>query len=75
MDIRWSNVVAFGLAIFAFTVFLKTHQQIAAFFSTIGSIGPGHSTDQQVTGLAAVGLIALTIVAIVKIVIKSGGNP
>ena len=75
MDIRWSNVVAFGLAIFAFVIFLKTHQQISTFFSTIRSIGPGHDTDQQVMGLAAVGLIALTIVAIVKIVINSGRNP
>jgi Na+/glutamate symporter len=75
MEIKWSNIVAFALAVFALIVFSKTWPLIAAFFAAMKAIGPGHDPDQQVQGLVAFGLIALTLVGIVKILSSSGRNP
>lgn len=72
MQIKWSNVIAFAMVVFALVVFLKTYPQMAAFFAAMNDIGPGHDPDEQVRGLVAFGLIALTIVGIVKIVVNGG---
>ena len=76
MSIKWSNVVAFALLFLGFIIFIKMGPQIGEFFSNLWRIGPGHSPEDQTMGLVAAGLICVVIVAVVKIVLNSGGkNP
>jgi hypothetical protein len=67
MEVRGANVFAFALLLIALVAAFKMRHEIGAFFSTMGHIGPGHTPDEQVTGLIAAGLIGVLIVAIVKI--------
>jgi hypothetical protein len=76
MEIKWSNVVAFALGLTALIILVRMHREIAEFVSFMGCIGPGHNPQEQATGLVAVGMICVVIVAVVKIVLNSGGkNP
>ena len=70
-EIRWRNLIALALVVFAVVVGLKTYPQIAAFLSSMKSVGPGGDTGDRTFGLMAFGLIVLTIVAVVRI-LKDG---
>ena len=74
MEIRWSNVIAFGMGLGALIIWVTMHRQLAEFFSCLWLIGPGHDPQQQAMGLIAAGIIAMVVVAVVKIVVNSGGK-
>ena len=67
MNIRWSNVAAFALLLLALVIGIKMRREIAALFSTMPNIGPGHTPEEQVIGLIAASLILVAIVAMVRI--------
>lgn len=67
MNVKWNNFFALVFLIFLFVILLKGWNQIGLFLSGMGNIAPGHSTDQQVMGLLAFGLVMVLIAAIVKI--------
>ncbi len=71
MRIRWSNVVALGLVLVALWIALLMSTEIAAFLSTLGDIGPGHTPDQQLKGLMAFGLLAVTLVALIRLLLHN----
>ena len=72
MEIRWRNLFAFALAVFALVVAVKGRHEIGAFLATLGALGPGHTPDEQTVGLVAFGLLAVTILAL-ALILKS--NP
>ena len=67
MQIHWQNIVALMLAIGALTLFLKYRPQISGFLSMMTMIGPGHDSEEKTLGLIAFGLIAISLVAIVRL--------
>jgi hypothetical protein len=69
MTIRWPNVVALALAVFALVVGLKCSRQIGELFSglTAAGAGQGPGPDGRVLGLMAFGLVLVVVVAIVRI--------
>ena len=67
MQIRWNNVVGAVLAIIVLIVLLRCWPQVTGTLTTIGNIGPGHSTEDKTTGLVLIGLIGAVLVAIVRI--------
>ena len=69
MEIKWSNIVAFVLGIVALVIVWKAGPAIASFFGSMRDIGPG-SPEEMATGLVAFALIAILIVAIVKILVS-----
>ena len=71
MNIRWSNVVAFALALVAFALLIRYRQVLGAFLSNIERIGPGHAPADQAFGLLALGMIGLCLVTIVRLVIRN----
>lgn len=68
MTIKWANVVAFALAIFALVLIIKMPGEMGAFLATMQFIGSGNP-EEEVIGLLAFGLVMLLIVAVVKIII------
>ena len=48
MEIKWTNLIAFAMALFALVLVLKMPREIGAFLSTMGDIGPGHALDGAV---------------------------
>ena len=67
MEIRWNNIIALLLLIFAFVILMRGWDEIGQFFSGMGDLGPRHSQEEQIMGLIAFGLVGVLIVAVVKI--------
>jgi len=67
MRVKWKNVLAVMLAIFALIVWVKAGPQISQFLSAIPRIGPNGDRDDCTYGLMGFGLICVTVVVIVKI--------
>ena len=67
MKILWHRVIAFGLAVFAFWIFLTHREAVIGTARTMERIGPGHSPDEQTLGLLILALLCVTVVALVKI--------
>jgi len=66
-EIRWRNIIALALLVFAVVVLSKTYRQIAAFLSTMAAVGPEGDTTELTFGLMAFGLLVITVVAVVRI--------
>ena len=71
MEIKWANVVAFGLAIFGLVLGVTLHRQIGGFLGTMTAIGPGHAPEEQTIGLIAFGLVAISLLGLIKIVLHA----
>jgi len=67
MEIRWRNIIALALLIFALLVLLKAYRQITAFLSTMTAVGPGSDSKELTFGLMAFGLMIIAVVAVVRI--------
>lgn len=67
MQIKWRNVIALILSVFALTVWLRNRELINEFIGNIGRIGPGHPGDERTLGLIAFGIVAVCIVVIVRL--------
>lgn len=67
MQIRWRNVIALALVVFAGVVGMKTYPQIAAFVSSIKAVGPGHDSEDRTVGLIAFGVVAITVVVLIRV--------
>ncbi len=67
MRILWHNVIALILLIMAVVVTVRKRRAIIGFLMTTEHIGRGHTIEEQTAGLVALGLVLVTIVALVKI--------
>ena len=67
MEIRWRNIVALALLVFALVVVVHALPEITEFLSTMRHMGPSGDRDDRMFGLMAFGLVALTVVAVVRI--------
>ena len=67
MEIRWRNIIALAVLVFALVVLSKAYRQIAAFLSTMVAVGPGGDVTELTFGLMAFGLLVITVVAVVRI--------
>ncbi len=71
MHIRWENVFCFALLIVGLVICVKGCGSMRSAASDMERIGPGHSIDEKTTGLLCIGLLGVTLVAIVKILTKT----
>jgi hypothetical protein len=73
---RWPRIFGLVFVIAASVLLTRFRRQIVAFTAAIGDIGPGHAPDDKFLGILAVGLICVTIVAVVKLLTHNqGGRP
>lgn len=71
MEVKWRNVIALALALFAIAVIVKAPGEMGAFLASMQNVGPDHTPQEQTMGLLAYGLVLIAIVAVVKIVIQN----
>ena len=74
MEIKWSNVVAFGLFVLALFLVLTHLNEISAATNAIRHIGPGHTLEDKTLGLGVLGVCLVALVAIVRILCERGKN-
>jgi len=74
MEIKWNNVIAFGMALAALAIVMTHGQEMAAFLHAMKDVGPGHTPEEQVVGLIACGLIFVFVVALVRILTNDRGG-
>lgn len=70
MSIKWPNVVVFGLLILAAVLTVYHHRAVHAAITSIGRIGPGYTQEESVLGLCVLGIILVSLVAIVRLVVS-----
>ena len=70
MKPRWDNIFALGLIVFSLLFLTSYPMQIGSFLRSVEYAGPGHTPDEQLMGLMAFGLIAMTLLGVIKIVLQ-----
>ena len=70
MKIIWPNVIVVCLVFLAVVIWIRHHAAISGFLGHMDQIGPGHSPDDRLLGLIAFGLVAVSVVAIVRILTR-----
>lgn len=70
MRFRWANIFGFILLVTVVILFVRYRQSIALFVGNIERIGPHHGADEQTLGLIALGIIAVCIVAALRIITR-----
>ena len=74
MKPRWDNIFALGLIVFALLLLKGFPVQISSFLKSVEYAGPGHTPDEQLMGLMAFGLIAISLLGAIKIVLQSNSK-
>ncbi len=71
MEMKWPNVVAFGLAIFGTVLLVKDHEAVGVALGGVGQIGPGYTPAEKFHGFFVLGILAVAFVAIVRLVLDA----
>ena len=74
MKPRWDNIAVLGLIIFALIVLSEYPMHIGFFLRSMEHMGSGSTPDEQLMGLMAFGLVAITILGVIKIVLQNNRN-
>ena len=78
MKPRWDNIFALGLVVFSLLLLTSYPVKIGSFLKSVEDAGPDHTPDEQLMGLMAFGLIAISLLGAIKIVLqhnsKKGGD-
>ena len=74
MEIKWPNVIVFGLVVLTVVLIVKMPRPVLTALAAARQIGPGSTSEERILGLVTVGLICVTIVAVVKIVVQGTGS-
>lgn len=70
MTVKWANVFCFGLLILAAVLTVYHHRAVRAAISSIGRIGSGYAQEESVLGLCVLGIILVSLVAVVRLVVS-----
>ena len=74
MGIKWSNVVAFGLAIFGVVLAVRHRRDVGAILASIGQLGPAYTPEERIAGFCVLGVLSVAGVAIVRLLLSSDGK-
>ncbi len=70
MEIKWPNVLALGLVVMSVVLAVRNHRELAAAIGSIAEIGPGHTAEEKTLGLCVLGVILVSLVAVVRLVLQ-----
>jgi len=71
VEIKWPNVIAFGLALAAMILVSHSHHELGVALAGIGQIGPGHTAQEKFHGFFVLGILAVAVVAIVRLLVEA----
>jgi uncharacterized integral membrane protein len=71
MKLRWNNIIVAILAVFILTLALRHGDSCRAALETVTAVAPHQSVDDRFVGFMVLGLVAVTVVAIVKILAQN----
>jgi hypothetical protein len=71
MRVHWENIFALVLLIFVIVLAVRFGKPVGHAMTSMGDIGPGHTTDEKTVGLIALGFLCALIVAIVRILTRN----
>ena len=71
MRIKWTNLFVFSLVVLFFVLLVKAGPEVGEFLGAMGRIGPGNTTEEQVTGLVALGMVGVVLVALTRILTRN----
>ena len=75
MSIRWSNVIVLGMIIFALIWGVSHKDEFGSCFGTLDHAAISSDPKMQFKGLVSFGLIAITILAALKIIFSGRERP
>lgn len=70
-EIKWSNVVMFGLGIVLLITLIRARTEVGAVVGTIRHVGTSPSLTDRTFGLMVFGLIIVFLVALFRFMIDS----
>ena len=71
MEIKWPNVVAFALAILATVLAVRNRDALGATLHAVTHIGAEHSPEDRTLAFCILGVLLVTLVAVVKLVCQN----
>jgi hypothetical protein len=71
MEIRWPNVASFTLLTLIVVWAVREQNAIVSLLSNLGRMGPEHPTDERLYSLMVFSLLAVIVVAIVRIFVHN----
>ena len=74
MIVKWSNVAAFALLLFAIILAVRHGDDLAGTVSSIGRIGPQYPLQDRTFGLLVLGLMLVGLVAVVRLLVGRNGK-
>lgn len=74
MQIKWTNLIALCVLVFAIVLALKSANEVSAILGTLQFVGPSHSMDERFIGFIVLGVLLVTLVMLAKILIRNDGN-
>ena len=74
MEVKWPNVVALALGIFGVVLLVREHGAVGVALAGIGQIGPGHTPEEKFQGFLVLGILLITLVAVVRLVLDANGR-
>lgn len=75
MTIRWSNVFVLGMILFALIWGVSHKGELGSFFQTLDHAALSSDPKLQFKGLVSFGLIAVILLAALKIIFSGGDRP
>lgn len=74
MKIHLRNIFILILSLVVAFLLLRYGRSVVHAISCIERLGPGHSADEQLAGVMAIGFIGVSVVAIVRLLTQGGGS-
>ncbi len=71
MEVKWTNVFAFGLVLAAIVLISHSHHELGAALAGLGQIGPGYTSEEKFHGFFVLGILAVAAVAIVRLLVEA----
>lgn len=74
MNFRWNNIIVAVLAMVILAFALRHGASCRAALETVASVAPHERVDDRFVGFMVLGVLAVTLVAIVKILTRNRPN-
>ena len=71
MNLRWNNIIMAVLAVIALNLFLRHSKSLRAALNTVESVAPHGGADDRFVGFMVLGVLAVTVVAVVKLLTQN----